>query len=164
MNWYVIQTKPNAHMLAYKNLQRQGFEVFLPLIRKTSRVGQKFTNKTVPLFPSYLFIGTKLEQIPWKSINSTRGVAKAIFLNGIYRAIDNEIIENLKCRCDESAILKSMEDINAGDCVRIKRGPLTDFICNVEKIEDSHRAWVLIKNLKHNFQAKVSVSDLSSIG
>ena len=34
MNWYLVQTKPNAHFLASKNLMLQNFEVFLPLYQR----------------------------------------------------------------------------------------------------------------------------------
>ena len=42
MNWHLLQTKPNAHVTACQNLRRQGFEVFLPLITKTTKKNGKF--------------------------------------------------------------------------------------------------------------------------
>ena len=36
MDWYLIQTKPNAHLIASKNLRVQNFDVFLPLVVTTS--------------------------------------------------------------------------------------------------------------------------------
>ena len=73
MDWYILQTKPNAHKTASEHLERQGFDVFLPRIIKTSKRGIKFVNDN-SLFPGYIFIGTKLDNIPWKSVNGTRGV------------------------------------------------------------------------------------------
>ena len=51
MNWYLIQTKPNAHVTARDNLRRQGFNVFLPLINKTTKKNNKFLETKAPLFP-----------------------------------------------------------------------------------------------------------------
>jgi hypothetical protein len=31
--WHVVHTKPRAEARALENLERQGFEVFLPMIR-----------------------------------------------------------------------------------------------------------------------------------
>ena len=31
ISWYVVQFKPNSHKIALRNLQRQGFETFLPM-------------------------------------------------------------------------------------------------------------------------------------
>ena len=110
-----------------------GFKVFLPLIIKTA-AGVKFVNKFKPLFPGYLFLGTEPENIPWNSINSTRGVSKAVTLDGQYRSVASEIIEGLKSRCDQHDNILSLDEIATGDRVKIERGPFTDFICNVEKL------------------------------
>ncbi len=160
MNWYLLQSKPNAHTLACEHLKRQGFKVFLPLMIKTFKRGSKFINKTTPLFPSYIFMGTELDSIPWKSVNSTRGVSKAITLDGNYRPVDTQIIEGIKCRCDQSDVLQSIDKIASGDRVKIKSGPFTDFICNVEKVADRDRAWVLINILQQRIRTKVALNDL----
>ena len=163
MNWYLLQTKPNAYMLAGEHLKRQGFEVFSPLIKKTSKRGSKFVQNTVSLFSNYLFIGTELEQIPWKSINATRGVSKTVTFGGNYRPVATNVIEAIKCRCDESGVLQRMCEIGLGDRVKIERGPFADFICNVEKIADSKRVWVLIDMLQRQTRTKVSLSNLSKL-
>ena len=85
MNWYLIQTKLNAHRTACEHLKRQGFDIFLPLIIKTVKKNGKFVNKTFPLFPGYLFMGAAVKPVPWKSVNGTRGISMAVTLDGIYR-------------------------------------------------------------------------------
>ena len=163
MHWYLLQTKSNGHKLANEHLSRQNFEVFMPLMIKTSKRGAKFINILKPLFPSYLFLGTELNEIPWKSINATRGVSKAVTLDGRYRAVTNEIIEGIRCRCDQNGILKPIDEIQEGDRVKIERGPFTDFICSVDNIADNYRAWVLINILQQQTRAKVSLNNLSKI-
>ena len=105
-------------------------------------------------------MGTELDSIPWKSVNSTRGVSKAITLDGNYRPVDTQIIEGIKCRCDQSDVLQSIDKIASGDRVKIKSGPFTDFICNVEKVADRDRAWVLINILQQRIRTKVALNDL----
>ena len=98
MNWYLLQTKPNAHVTARDHLRRQGFDVFLPLINKTTKKNNKFVDTTAPLFPGYLFMGSALDALPWKSINGTRGVSKEATLDVVYRPVIVEIIEVLQDR------------------------------------------------------------------
>jgi len=160
MNWYLLNTKANAHKQACEHLKRQGFEVFLPLMLKTSKRVGKYVNNKIPLFPGYLFMGTELDNIPWKSVNATRGVSKTVTLDGIYRSIDISIIEGIKCRCDQSGVLQVMDNIASGDRVKIEIGPFADFICNVDKIIDKDRAWVLINILQRPTRAKVELRDL----
>ena len=163
MNWYLIQTKPNAHLIASKHLKQQDLEVFLPLISKTSQKAGKFVNNIKPLFPSYLFIGAKSDSIPWRSINATRGVAKAITLDGKYRAIRKNIIEGLRLRCNANGILERDNNLVTGDQVKIENGPFTEFICRVENITESKRVWVLIELMQQRTRASISLYDLSKV-
>ena len=163
MNWYLLQTKPNSQALARKHLRQQGFEIFLPRTFKTSKRGVRFVEELKPLFPSYLFLGAKKSDIPWRSINATRGVSKTVTLDGCYRPIALEIIESIRRRCDQNDILQSMDHIKIGDRVKIERGPLANFICNVDKIADNERVWVLIDILQQQTRTEVSLVDLFKI-
>ena len=163
MNWYLLQTKPHAHARACENLRQQGFNVFAPLINKTTKKNGRFLDFKVPLFPGYLFMGTTVDSIPWKSINGTRGVSKAVTLDGIYRPVSTHIIEGLQSRCDECGVLRHLNDIVAADRVKIERGPLAEFICTVDQIKDDKRAWVLIDILQQQARAEVSLEDVSKI-
>ena len=163
MNWYLLQTKPNAHRTACEHLRRQGFEVFLPLMIKTAKKNDKFLDTIAPLFPGYLFMGSELDPIPWKSINGTRGVSKAVTLDGVYRPVSAYIIEGLQHRCDEHGVLIQLNDIVATDRVKIERGPFAEFVCTVEQIKDDQRAWVLIDLLQRQARAEVSLDNVSKI-
>ena len=163
MNWYLLHTKPHAHVTACYHLRRQRFDVFLPLITKTTKKKGKFFDITAPLFPGYLFMGTLTDPVPWKSINGTTGVSKAVTLDGVYRPVSNHIIKGLQSRCDEHGVLRQLNDIVAADRVKIERGPLAEFICTVDQIKDDKRAWVLIDILQQQTRADVSLEDVSKI-
>ena len=163
MNWYLLQTKPNAHIVACENLRRQGFNVFLPLITKTAKKNGKFLDIKPPLFPGYIFMGTSINPIPWKSVNGTRGISRAVTLDGIYRSVNALIIKGLQHRCDEHGVLRRLNDIAAADRAKIERGPFSDFICTVEQIKDDKRAWVLIDMLQQQTRTEVSLEDVSKI-
>ena len=163
MNWYLLQTKPNAHVMACKNLRQQGFDIFLPFVTKTAKKNGKFLDIKAPLFPGYLFMGTSSDSIPWKTVNGTRGISKVVTLDGVYRPISRSIIAGLQHRCDEYNIFKSLHDINEGDRAKIERGPFAEFICTIDKITDDQRAWVLIDLLQQQTRAKVSLDSVSKI-
>lgn len=163
MNWYLLKTKPNAHNTACDHLQRQGFDIFLPLIIKTTKKNGKFLDATAPLFPGYLFMGTSINPVPWNSVNGTRGISTAVTLDGVYRPVNTLIIQGLKYRCDEYGVIQRLNDIISGDRVKIERGPFADFICTVDAIHDDQRAWVLINLLQQQTKAEFSLNDLSKI-
>ena len=163
MNWYLLQTKPNSHVTACENLRRQGFDVFFPLINKTIKKNGKFLDFKAPLFSGYLFMGSSIDPVPWKSVNGTRGVSKAVTLDSVYRPVSAHIIEGLQSRCDECGVLRQLNDIVAADRVKIERGPLAEFVCTVDQIKDDKRAWVLIDILQQQTRADVSLEDVSKI-
>ena len=108
-------------------------------------------------------MGTSINPVPWKSVNGTRGVSKAVTLDGIYRRVSTHIIEGLQSRCDECGVLRQLNDIVAADRVKIERGPFAEFICTVDQIKDDQRAWVLIDILKQQIKAEVSLEDVLKI-
>ena len=108
-------------------------------------------------------MGTSIDPVPWKSINGTRGVSKAVTLDGVYRPVSNHIIEGLKSRCDDCGVLRQLSGIGAADRVKIERGPFAEFICSVEWIKDDQRAWVLIDLLQQQTRAEVSLDDVSKV-
>ena len=123
----------------------------------------KFIDTKSPLFPGYLFMGSSIDPIPWKSVNGTRGVSKAVTLDGVFRSINAIIIEGLQNRCDEYGVLRRLNDIVAADRIKIERGPFADFICTVDQIKDDQRAWVLIEILQQQTRTEVSLDYLSKI-
>ena len=163
MNWYLLQTKPNSHITARDHLRQQGFDVFLPLIVKTTKKNGKFLDIKTPLFPGYIFMGTSINPIPWKSVNGTRGVSKAVTLDGVYRPICSHIVKGLQNRCDACGVLRRLDGIVAADRVKIERGPFAEFLCTVEQIKDDQRAWVLIDLLQQQARIEVSLDDVSKI-
>ena len=163
MNWYLLQTKPNAYSTACNHLKQQGFDVFLPMIIKTSRKNGRFSNVKASLFPGYLFMGSAANPVPWKSVNGTRGVSTAVTLDGVYRPVSNHIIEGLQSRCNNDGVIQRLDDIVPGDRAKIERGPFAEFICTVDHIQDGRRAWVLIDLLQQKARGEIAINDLSKI-
>ena len=108
-------------------------------------------------------MGTSIDAVPWKSVNGTRGVSKAVTLDGVYRPVSNHIIEGLKSRCDDCGVLRQLIGIGAADRVKIERGPFAEFVCTVDDIQDDRRAWVLIEILQQQTKAEISLDDVSKI-
>ena len=77
-SWYIVQFKPNSHKIAIRNLERQGFETFLPMHEVTRRTVVKFETVIRPLFAGYMFVACDPEQAPWRQINSTYGISRML--------------------------------------------------------------------------------------
>ena len=142
--WFLLQFKSNSHRLAAKNLNRQGFETFLPLNNATSRKASRFINSTQPLFPGYMFVRFNKAETEWHKINSTYGVSRLITFNSILNSISTSFIDSLMKRYDLSGKLLPMQKLKKGDQVKVLTGPFADFIATVEKYEADQRIWILM--------------------
>ena len=142
--WFILQFKSNSHHLAAKNLNRQGFETFLPLQETTSRRLSRFINTSKPLFPGYMFIKFDRAESEWHKINSTYGVSRLITFNSILKSIPTRFINNLMKRYDLSGKLLPIQKLKKGDQITVLTGPFSNFIATVEKYEADHRIWILM--------------------
>ena len=142
--WFVLKFKSNSHHIAAKNLNRQGFETFLPLHDTTSRRTSRFINTSKPLFPGYMFIKFDRAECEWHKINSTYGVSRLITFNSNLKSIPTIFIDHLMKRYDLSGKLIPIQKLKKGDHVTVLNGPFADFIATVEKYEDDQRIWVLM--------------------
>lgn len=138
--WFILQYKKNAHLKAEKNLNRQGFETFLPLDNYTSRKAVRFINTTQPLFPGYMFVSFDRAASSWNKVNNTYGVSRLITFNSVPIAV----IKDLMDRCDSSGKLLPTKKLKKGDQVKILRGPFANFIASVETYTTEQRIWILI--------------------
>ena len=143
--WHLVQFKPNSHHLAVRNLQRQGFETFLPLQKITTRKAPCFNVDLRPLFPGYMFVGVELDAAPWRTINSTIGVSRLVSFANNYKPLPLDLISGLLLRCDEAGKLLPPKTLNAGDSVEVLTGPFANFVATVEKIDAQQRVWVLME-------------------
>lgn len=74
--WFVLSTHWRQEKVALENLQRQGFEAYLPMHQAQVKPrGQPARVIALPLFPRYLFVAVDVMAAGWRAIYSTRGVS-----------------------------------------------------------------------------------------
>ena len=143
--WYVVQIKPNSYGLAYQNLERQGFETFLPKMKITSRKNNKFIEKESYVFSGYIFVSFNPKLAKWNTINSTYGVIKILTFNNKPKEISSYLILALRNRYCFNPIQPKKNNLLKGDFIKINTGPFTEFIAEIENIDKNNRIWVLLE-------------------
>jgi len=163
-SWFILQYKPNAHRVALRNLQRQGFETFLPLHEVTQKKSTKFVLDVRPLFPGYMFVAFELESAPWRKINSTMGVSRLVSFDGQPRALPPDLVSGLMLRCDASGKILPPVLPSAGDEVRVLNGPFANFIATVEALSGPERIGVLIDLMGRKVMTSVPSTQIEKLG
>ncbi|MBM3468418.1 MAG: transcriptional activator RfaH [Alphaproteobacteria bacterium] len=158
MRWCVAHTQPVKENLAGENLKDQGFEIYLPKIRKIRRHARSSEEVLTPLFPRYIFVGMDLESTPWRSINGTRGISYLLMRDRLHPAhIPSRTIQELRSQEIEEGIvpITSLVTFSKGDKVRIVEGVFKDQTAIFESLDDRNRVQVLLNFLGR--ETKVSL-------
>ena len=162
--WYVAQVKPSGFARAEANLNRQGFETFMPLRSMTVRHARQMRDVLRPVFPGYLFIKFGSERADWRKINSTFGVSKLIsFEAGKPAPVPDPLMAGLRARCNDHHVLQSLNDLRTGERVRMLSGAFADFVGEVEEIVSNDCVRLLFELMGQTTRVDVPQGDVERI-
>jgi transcriptional antiterminator RfaH len=144
--WYVVRSRPFAEVKAFTNLDRQGYETYLPRYLKKRRHARKIDIVAAPLFPRYLFVAIDISTQRWRAIGSTFGVAQLVCTGDEPVPVPSEIIGALRSREDNGGFvsLPPRPRFGAGERVRLLDGAFSGSIGLFEDMKDNERVSVLL--------------------
>ena len=149
--WYVVHTKSRQEERANSNLQAWGVETLNPKV-KTRRYDQFIGTPlhiSQPLFPRYIFARFNADK-QLSKIWFTRGVQNVVCFGGNPASVDEDIIELLQARIDESGFVKTRDELKRGDKVMIKAGPMRNFVGVFEReVKASERIEILLTSISY---------------
>jgi len=165
MYWYVIQTKPRQEKRALLNLERQGYECYLPLLAVEKLRNRKLSIVDEPLFARYLFIHLDDSQAgkSWVPIRSTKGVSHMVTFGNEYAKVDERLIEALRAQRDKND-QQPRPLFEPGERVMITSGPFAGIEAIYQMTDGERRAMVLIELLSKTTQLQISPANLSKAG
>ena len=153
--WHVVHTKPRAEARALENLERQGFEVFLPMITLQKVRRAKLVNVTEPMFSRYLFLRTSDAMQDLSVVRSTLGVSQLVRFGTVPAKVPHAWVEAMRLQPSiEETLLKS------GDIVLIADGMLKGLEAVYMQPDGELRAMVLIDLLSKPHLVSYEVSSL----
>ncbi|MCI0401643.1 MAG: transcription/translation regulatory transformer protein RfaH [Gammaproteobacteria bacterium] len=142
--WYLIYSKPRQERLALENLQRQGYETYLPLMRNRRRRKGRSLVLIEPMFPRYLFTRLSADTDNWGPIRSTLGVAHLVRFGDAPAQVPDSLISTLRAQEDADGIQEPPKpDFRRGDKVRIVDGAMAGYEA-IYYAKTSHERVVLL--------------------
>lgn len=162
-NWYVIHTKIRQERIALENLERQGFECFLPLIwvEKLRRGALEVSQE--PLFPRYMFIrlGTALESQSWAPIRSTTGVVRLVTFGQTPVKIQDELIAELQVKTDSVEV--QLRHFAPGEQVVVTEGPFVGVEAIYQMADAEGRVMILLNILSKQVKMAVRAASIRKV-
>lgn len=126
--WYLVFSKPRQERVALANLQRQGYQSYLPFIRNRRKRYGRYRHVIEPMFPRYLFICLSDQTDNWGPIRSTMGVVNLVRFGDRAGRVPDDLVITLMAREDEWGYFEPPSPrIRAGDSVRICEGPMSGY-------------------------------------
>nr|MBS0020170.1 transcription/translation regulatory transformer protein RfaH [Gammaproteobacteria bacterium] len=126
--WYLVFSKPRQEQKALVNLQRQGYESYLPLMHNRRKRYGRYAHLIEPMFPRYLFIHLSDRTDNWGPIRSTTGVTSMVRFGDRAGRVPDDLVTILKLReGDKGYFEPQTRQLRKGDSVRICEGPMSGY-------------------------------------
>ena len=163
MHWYLVHTKPRQEKCALENLERQGYECYLPQMRIERIRRRKAEVTTEPMFPRYLFIrlDSSDQGKSWSPIRSTLGVSQLVHFGAKAAKVDDTLVDLL--RQGERA-LPTEAMFHSGDSVVITDGPFAGIEAIYQTADAERRAFILLEILAKPVSMHIDAGRLRRAG
>jgi transcription elongation factor/antiterminator RfaH len=161
--WYVVRTQPHREPRAVRQLENQGFRVFLPRYFKSRRHARKFETVLAPLFPRYMFIILDLTLDRWRSVNGTYGVDRLLMVAGEPQPVVQGLVEQLAGAADQNDVIRFNPTLQQGQPIQVTAGPFVGLMGILERLDDSGRVRVLLEIMGGRIPVLLSETVVSPI-
>ena len=162
--WYLIHTKPQRENLAMENLERQGYEAYLPLALIRRRRRGRAYSEPGPMFPRYLFIHLGAGVDDWGPIRSTLGVSNLVRFGQVPARVPDDLIHALKNKEDADGIQVLPSNIlKKGEKIRIAEGPFEGYEGLFEAQTGRDRVVILLKILEKQAQLEIQRDKIEAV-
>ena len=150
--WYLVYTKPRLEFVALENLERQGFNVYLPLYKTIKKPTRNSLNKETtvvrePMFPRYLFAQAKHPEQSLNSIQYTRGVLFIVRFGTNLASVPQKLIDQIKSleKAREDTNIENMIPFKPGTRVRLNQHSGLEHFEGLVQISSTKRVTILLE-------------------
>lgn len=163
--WYVAQTLVRSEEKARLNLERQGFDPYLPRYLREIRHARRKDVVKAPLFPGYIFVHLDLDTAPWRSINGTLGISHLICNGERPAAVPDGVVDEIRAREDNHGLITLIpKQFQKGEALRIVSGAFADCLGLFEKMADRDRVVMLLDLLGRKVRVKAPLDVVAASG
>ncbi len=158
-NWYVFYTAPRAEKVVCQELNRKGYEVFLPTV-KSLRVWKNRQKKWIEqvLFPSYIFVKTVNHKI--YNIISISKIMTYIHVAGKPSIVPLKDINAIKQMLSLDKDVSVQCGFSEGERVKIISGPLIGYEGILTKQKGKTRFGIQLKEINQTVFIDICTSML----
>jgi len=157
LSWYAIRTKPRQEERAFDNLMSWGITALAPRLERDG------VRRNPHFFPGYIFArfdGIKMLH----RVHFVRGVAYVVSFGGMPAPISDDVIGEIYSRMDANGVIRDRTELNPGDHVVIRSGPLRNFVGVFERdLPGAERVQILLHTVAYSAHVEVARLEVAKI-
>jgi transcriptional antiterminator RfaH len=161
--WVALATHPHKEQVALENLERQGFSVYCPKIRKVVRHARQSQEVLRPLFPGYVFASFGNATSRWRSMASTYGVRRVIAFGDRPCLLGDDFISGLKSREVDGALIKPAVPYRLGQKVCLTSGAFEGLVATIIEMNEKQRLVVLLDLLNQSVRVRTDYKSVREL-
>jgi transcriptional antiterminator RfaH len=160
--WVVAKTKVNQENRACKNLDNQGFEVFMPYFESKKFKNNAWNPQRELLFPGYVLINLDSRFNKAHKINNTLGVSRLLIdsYSGYPSILQDDIVNEIKNNTNKAL---NINNIKIGDNVIYTKGSLSNIVGTVIGLSGKSRIRLLIDLINTKREVFVDLLDIQRV-
>jgi transcription termination/antitermination protein NusG len=153
--WYAIRTRSRHEKMVSEQLQQQGIENFLPLMKRSHKWTDRVKEVEVPLFAGYAFVRTVLSSPERLRVLQTHGVAGFVGFNNTAAAIPDSQIQDVRTLVGSEVPFQEHPYLRAGQRVRIRGGSL-DGVEGVLSVQNEDRSLIIsVESIQRSLSIRI---------
>lgn len=142
--WFALWTRSRHEQVVREQLERKGYEAFVPTVTRWSRWKDRKKKIDWPLFPGYCF--ARFEAHSTLPILKCAGVVNIVSFDGAIAAIPDEEIDGIRRLITSALQYDPCPLIREGTMVEVSHGPLKGVVGRLVR-KGAHSRLILAVNL-----------------
>ncbi len=122
--WYAIRTRSRHEKMVADQLDKQGVENFLPLVKRTRQWSDRVKEVDLPLFSGYAFVRVVLSSPDRLRVLQTHGVAGFVGINCSGTPIPDSQIADVRILLASKVPFEEQPFLQVGQRIRVRGGAL----------------------------------------
>lgn len=143
--WYAARTRSRSEKAAYRVLESNGIESYLPLVEQQRRWADRKKWVEFPLFPGYLFVRSHRDDLG--SVLATPGVVDVVRVEGRPAVVREDEIASVRALIEgvrrTGELPRASDYVVVGERVRVTEGPFAGLVGTL--VEERGRTRVAVR-------------------
>ena len=160
-HWYAAYTCPRHEKWVAKQLHERELETFVPLYRSLRQWKDRRKTVELALFPCYVFV--RICPTERLKVLQTPGVVQLVSFHGLPAPLPEVEIEGLRKGLNEHMCLEPCAYLQAGNRVRVVRGPLTGATGILNQFKGKLRIVITLEVLMRSVAVEIEAHDVEAL-